>query len=504
MLKKLLRLSTILIIVALVFYSNVNAAEVKYSLNVSKKSAGTTSFNNSNSYFDNIITSIDSENGKADVELTISNSKKEDDEENKVYENTEIFIIVSESLNEENRTNISGYVKTLADKVFEANSKTKIGIVGMTGTKSSVDENNIPTEEDEGKVPGSIDNAEILSMPTRDSSQLVNAITNMNPEENKYHPNLQVAIRIAKNNFSDNVNKILISLFDNVPGIVIGEKSEINYGGWTGLTAEEAVKNHLQKVVNDTKKEILSLKDSNIDFILLRPENTSFDQRWYKVSTGELLLEFDGSPYVNQLYGTIENPTYGKMYSLTEDNLEQVVTENIYKDVIEETGTAITDISLKYQFSQDLLDNYDITFEENNIVDTQNLKSDGYITINIDKLDVNETEKVKYSLQLKNMKNEKLVDKEIPIISQADLTYVDYYNEENTITSKDSPSLKLSKEEIPDEPEQPTNDDGKDETVAPGKLPQTGMTPLLFTLIAIAVIGAIVFIKKTNDYKDIK
>ena len=365
MLKKLLRLSTILIIVALVFYSNVNAAEVKYSLNVSKKSAGTTSFNNSNSYFDNIITSIDSENGKADVELTISNSKKEDDEENKVYENTEIFIIVSESLNEENRTNISGYVKTLADKVFEANSKTKIGIVGMTGTKSSVDENNIPTEEDEGKVPGSIDNAEILSMPTRDSSQLVNAITNMNPEENKYHPNLQVAIRIAKNNFSDNVNKILISLFDNVPGIVIGEKSEINYGGWTGLTAEEAVKNHLQKVVNDTKKEILSLKDSNIDFILLRPENTSFDQRWYKVSTGELLLEFDGSPYVNQLYGTIENPTYGKMYSLTEDNLEQVVTENIYKDVIEETGTAITDISLKYQFSQDLLDNYDITFEEN-------------------------------------------------------------------------------------------------------------------------------------------
>lgn len=504
MLKKLLRLSTILIIVALVFYSNVNAAEVKYSLNVSKKSAGTTSFNNSNSYFDNIITSIDSENGKADVELTISNSKKEDDEENKVYENTEIFIIVYETLKEETRTKMSEYVKKFADKVFEANSKTKIGIIGLRGTKSVTDENGLVTDEDEGDVEGSMNDAEVLIMPTADSSQLGNSIINMNPEDYKYHPNLQVAIRIAKNNFSDNVNKIIISLFDNVPGIVIGETSTQKYGGWTGLTAEEAVRNHLDRVVDDTKKEILGLKEDNIDFILLRPGDTSFDQHWTNEDTGETILDFDGSPYVNELYGTIENPTYGKMYTITDDNLEQIITENIYKDVIEEVGTEITDLSLKYQFSQEILDNYNISFEENDIVDTQNLKSEGYVTINIDKLDVNETEKVKYSLQLKNMKNEKLVDKEIPIISQADLTYVDYYNEENTITSKDSPSLKLSKEEIPDEPEQPTNDDGKDETVAPEKLPQTGMTPLLFTLIAIAVIGAIVFIKKNNDYKDIK
>ncbi len=45
------------------------------------------------------------------------------------------------------------------------------------------------------------------------------------------------------------------------------------------------VKGHLQELISNTKSEILSLKTYNIDFILLRPDDTKFDQKWYNVET---------------------------------------------------------------------------------------------------------------------------------------------------------------------------------------------------------------------------
>ena len=67
----------------------------------------------------------------------------------------------------------------------------------------------------------------------------------------------------------------------------------------------------------------------------LRPDDTSFDQTWTNADTGEIILELDGKPYVDDLYGSIDNPTYGKMYSLNNANLEQIVTDYIYNDVME-------------------------------------------------------------------------------------------------------------------------------------------------------------------------
>ena len=244
-------------------------------------------------------------------------NKKTAQEEELTYENTEIFIMVPVSASQEKKNEYSTYVETLANKIFEANEKTKIGIIGLKGTiiDMSFDEegNAIWGENHQGDVEGTVNDGEIVVNLTNQTSALTNGIKNMNPEETQYYINLQAAIRLAKNSYSENVNKILISLYDNVPSIAIGVENQVSYGGVTPYdTLEEAVVAKHEKIVSYTKSEILSLQEENIDFILLRPEDTSFDQDWYDKESGQLNYEFDGSPYVQELYGTLENPTYGK------------------------------------------------------------------------------------------------------------------------------------------------------------------------------------------------
>ena len=507
--KKIFIFLLIVMLVCIMPYS-INAQDVQNSLNVIKMEAETTYLDNSNGFFDNKITSFDSNLGTVNLELSLNNSSSNQDQEAGHYENTEIFIILPEVNSNETKTTYANYIETFANKVFEANSNTKIGIVGMNGTINDNDENNIATDNDESTIPGSMDDAEIITMPTTNVTDLVNGITNMNPENWKYHYNLEVAIRIAKNNFSDDVNRILISLYDNVPGIVIGETARVNYGGIFGTTAEEAVRNHLTKIVNQTKTEILSLADEDISFILLRPDDTSFDQTWVNENTGEIILELDGKPYVDDLYGSIDNPTYGKMYSLNNDNLEQIVTDYIYNDVMGEIGTAISDVSIEFTFSQDILDNFDITIGNSSDMNIDNLATDGIMVWNVGSLEANESATLNYSLQMKDMNNTSLLDKTIPIAEQVVLTYNDSSAQEHTVTSTDSPSVRLVRDEvieIPDPGNNNVNNNNNtliDNTVAPGTIPQTGINPIIFVIIALSVIVMIVLIKKNKEYKDIK
>lgn len=507
--KKIFIFLLIVMLVCIMPYS-INAQDVQNSLNVIKMESETTYLDNSNGFLDNKITSFDSNLGTVNLELSLNNSSSSQDQEADHYENTEIFIILPEVNSNETKTTYANYIETFANKVFEANSNTKIGIVGMNGTINDNDENNIATDNDESTIPGSMDDAEIITMPTTNVTDLVNGITNMNPENWKYHYNLEVAIRIAKNNFSDDVNRILISLYDNVPGIVIGETARVNYGGIFGTTAEEAVRNHLTKIVNQTKTEILSLADEDISFILLRPDDTSFDQTWVNENTGEIILELDGKPYVDDLYGSIDNPTYGKMYSLNNDNLEQIVTDYIYNDVMGEIGTAISDVSIEFTFSQDILDNFDITIGNSSDMNIDNLATDGIMVWNVGSLEANESATLNYSLQMKDMNNTSLLDKTIPIAEQVVLTYNDSSAQEHTVTSTDSPSVRLVRDEvieIPDPGNNNVNNNNNtpiDNTVAPGTIPQTGINPIIFVIIALSVIVMIVLIKKNKEYKDIK
>ncbi len=505
--KVVLAITIILVLIGILSTSSL--ASTTYQLTIVKKQADIQYLEEKRGYLENSITSIEETTGKVNMTMALHN-KKTAQEEELTYENTEIFIMVPVSASQEKKNEYSTYVETLANKIFEANEKTKIGIIGLKGTiiDMSFDEegNAIWGENHQGDVEGTANDGEIVVNLTNQVSVLTSGIKNMNPEETQYYINLQAAIRLAKNSYSENVNKILISLYDNVPSIAIGVENQVSYGGVTPYdTLEEAVVAKHEKIVSYTKSEILSLQEENIDFILLRPEDTSFDQDWYDKESGQLNYEFDGSPYVQELYGTLENPTYGKMYSLDNNSLETIVTEYIYQDVMEEVGTSLTSVIVKPYFSQKILENFDMSFEENANIDISTLE-EGYITWNVGNLENGKSSEIHYTLTMKNIEKSELLNQEIPITDKVEVSYVNYTDTQKNATITTSPLIQLIEKEEIKEPNanQNTNTPATDDTVAPGTIPQAGATMTIWLGVSLVLFTAIIGYIKLRKMKDIQ
>jgi len=438
-------------------FSSILATDLRTELKIVQQTAETKYLENDQGYITKSIIESDENTGEVVIDLGLSNITNITEDTKERHENTEILIMVSENIvNEEEKLNTYvSYIETLSTKVFEKSSNTKIGILGIKGTifDGEEDENGnmIWGENDEGTVNGSEDNAEIILKPSSSSDEIKSSLQNMNSSKTKYRTNLQAAIRLANKSYSDNVNKILICLYDSVPNIAIGVHSQISYGGWFSeyATAEEAATAKHNQIANKTNSEILNLKSNNIDFILLRPDDTSYDQTYYNSATGEFSFKFDGSPYVQKIYGTLENPTYGKMYSLNNDNLEKVVTEYIYQDIMDEIRADIKSAVIKEYFSDEILENFDITFDDEGI-DTIDLLNNKYVVWNIGDLAGNETASLKYTLKIKDMKNEGLLDKVLQTNEKTEMAYINDLGVETTISSTSSPKIKLSeiKEEL--------------------------------------------------------
>ena len=433
--------------------TNVRAVELKTSLNVIQPLGEIKYFENDQGYISKNIVDSNKETGEVTVELKVVNLPKDNTET--TYENTEVLIMIPEDLraeenlkeNTEKFSQYISYIENLATKIFANNSKIKIGIIGIQGPIDDAYENDegkfVEGPKNEGSKPGSEEDSEIVVNLTNDINTIKTGLQNMNKDGVGYYNNLEAAIKLSANSFSKNANKILISLYDNVPESAIGECSYITYGGAT--TIEDAVIEKNSNIVEYTKKEILNLKESDIDFILLKPEDTSFDQKWYNKSTGELELDFDGSEYVKDLYGTIQEPTYGKMYSLDEVSLEKIITENIYGDIIDKIRLPISSIKVVDYFPNEIVENFDFEYGGNPTIGTTTDKIDNNtITWNIETLNAQETAILKYKLKIKDMKNTDLLNKTIPTNEKLVLTYKDIEAKDYTINITNSPKVQLA------------------------------------------------------------
>ena len=452
----------LVIILLMLSYTTSIATDLNTKLMVVQKEGELKYLENNQGYISKAIIDTDEEKGEVTIEIKLLNSEKKLETENETYENTEIIIIVPENIvsSDENGklSEYSQYIETLATRVFEKNSKTKIGIVGMKGpiSDSYIDENGkmVYGEKNEGSKAGTADDAELVVNMTNDISVIKNGLQNMNNQKLRYYNNFEAAIKLSKSSFSNKVNKILISLYDTVPSTSIGQCSQVSYGGWSGYdTIEEAVNAKNEKMVKTTKQEILSLKNSNIDFILLRPDDTDFDQKWYDVSSGELILDFDGSSYVKELYGTMQSPTYGKLYSLNEDSLQEIVTEKIYEDIMETVGKPITYAKIVDYFPTKIIKNFDFEYVEGPNIGTVSEgieEQTNSISWDIGTLDGNETATLKYKLKIKDMKNEGLLNKTIATNEKVVVTYKDIESKDYTVELTNNPKIKLSevKEEL--------------------------------------------------------
>ena len=464
---------------------------------------------------ENKSTKIDGTNLEVYGEVSFTNTVYESSQQKQM---TEIYIMIPENIAVKSTQyeSYKKYIEEFAQKVYSKNMNTKIGIIGIKGPVNSytVTDDNLLTDNDgnEADIPGSADNAEIVTELTNNIQNLKNGLSGMNPKKIKYYTNLQAAIGLARRSYSSGTNRILISLFDNVPLVCNGIQNSIQRTDEDVFS--EQVKDHNDAIVSETKKEMLALKNNNISFILLRPDDTSYNQEWCDVETGEIILEYDGSQHVKDLYGTIENPTYGKMYSLNSDGLGKIVTQYIYEDVIEEIGTTLENIEIQVAFTKDIIDNFGITslVSDDKTIDSSKLESDGKFIWNIAKLNEGETVALKYKLKLKDSNvTSSILDKNISLNN----ILISLGDKSKDVSMTESPVIKVT---------QPTNNSGNndnnqnnsgnnstgnnensnnDPTIAKENFPKAGKIVLAFALVSL--IGcAGVGITKMINLRDVK
>lgn len=423
-------LSFIIIIMA-VFCNNVNATVSKTTLNVIKKSSETKYLENNQGYISKEIVDSNTETGEITVKLNILNK----DTNNLKYENTEIWIIILEDgqFDEKMQKKID-FTMEMCKNVLSKNSNVKIGIIGVKG----------PTVSGE---QGKIDDAEYVSTLSNDYTFLENNLKNMNSEKKSYLFNHQAALRLAGNSFSNDVNKIVITLVDGITNTGIGiDNIAPSYGGIFSNynTAEEAINADLNEKAVAVKGEINTLKSKDVNFIVLREEYDKYIYTYGSSSSNPTTV--DANRYIDLMYGTTENPHTGKIYLVNDENLKKIIEEDIFLHIISYSQGTMSTLKVMEYFPEEIINNFEFAYvgkpsigETSDNIDEETKA----ITWNIDILEGNEEAILEYKLKIKDMKNQELLNKVISINEKTELTYVNYLDEEKTLTSTDSPTIQL-------------------------------------------------------------
>lgn len=390
-----------------------------------------------NSKFEKKLISKDLNNKEVTLQLQVKN----DEVVNKPTGEIMLVLDNSDSMN----TTVSGATtrkelifnsaKTLISNLLKDNEELKIGIVSFSTSIDSSKE-------------GTLEDANLASSLSNDISTLSNAISNIKADGPR--TNLESGLELASEQFTktDN-NKYMIVLTDGVPNVALNyDKSYYS-----------------DDVISKTKSKLQQLKQSNINVITML---TGIDDETYIPATttksfGEIIEE---------IFGTTSNPTVGKFYYVTDNEVESIIKNDIYNSLIPENKT-LKDIKIIDYFPAEIINNFDFAYVSEANIGTISAtvdKSNNSITWTIPELANGETATVQYKLKLKENFDSSIVDKILNTNQKVDITYKDYDNKEQTKTSDISPKLKL--------------------TEPPATLPKAGITTFIVTgsIVAISIL----------------
>ena len=334
--------------------------------------------------------------------------------------------------------------KSLISKMLTNNNNLKVGIVQFS-TNSDVSQE------------GTIADASLVSELSNDSTVLINAIDNI--EANGARTDLEAGITLASQYFTNtNTNKYIIVFTDGVPNVAI-DYDKTYYS---------------DDVVNKTKSKLQSLA-SNYNLVTMLTG----------VSDTDLISTPGGNSsakdYVEKVFGTTSNPTAGKFYYITDNEIEQTITNNIYNDLLPQSQS-ITNIKINDFFPQEIVDNFDFAYVSNPTKGTisQSIDGDNKIVWELDELASGETATVQYTLTLKDNYDSSIVNKILDTNEKVDVNYKDFDGTDKTKTSEDTPKVRIT---VPLK--------GEDKTTAPTIIPKTGKIALIsIAIILIVLAGA--------------
>ena len=340
--------------------------------------------------------------------------------------------------------------KTLVSNLLEGNDNLQVGIVSFS---SNTDVSQEATAAD----------ANLVSNLSSDANTLNSAIDNI--EADGPRTDLDAGITLASEQFTEtDNNKYMIVLTDGVPNIALGHNNPY----------------YSNDVINTTKAKLQELDGQgiNITTMLTGINNENLE------GTGNEDSKTYGQ-IINEIFGTEENPTVGNFYYVTDDEVEQTITNDIYNSLLP-VSQSYTDIVIKDYFPKEIIDNFDFAYVSNANIGTISAQvdtTDNSITWTIPELASGETATVQYTLKLKEDFDSSIVNKLLDTNEKVDITYKDFNGTDQAKTSDVTPVLKL--------------------TEPPAELPKAGTT-MLVTLVVVAA-GLLIFsIIKLNSFKDVK
>ncbi len=430
--------------------------------------------------FEKKMVNIDLANKTIDIKLTAVNDQvvKDDEITETVTKAGQVIFLIdgSNSMLLERPINgatttrqnvVIDSAKDLADKLFKANDKMKIGIVEFATTT-------VPEEE------GGDDDATIIT-PTlvENKADFDTAIAKL--DENVMGPrtNIEVGLEKAESLLAEATaegeGKYVVILSDAIPNTSKGVSFDT----------------YSEKTSAPTKAKLLDLKSKGINVISLLMD----------MSDDEIeASEEDPKPTYKQvaerIFGTTANPTAGPVYYVSDSEATKTITDSIYSNLTETVTTTVpgekyvlTDIVIKDYIPQNYVDNFDFSILTKPNIGTVTDKIDttdkNSITWTIPELNPGDIATLTYRLALKNSFDSSIVGVNLPTNEDVTVDYLENGEKGDTKHNDKCPVVILDVE-------------------AKKKIPQTGSNTWLtvgLLVTASVVIGGISFINYKRMYK---
>ena len=453
--KKKVFLSLFLI---LIFIANISLASYStVQMEVVEEPVCTIDFSE-NSGFEKRLISKDLNNKEVTLQLQVTNEEtmlKPTGELVLVLDNSDSMNdIVDQSTNTSRKDLIFESAKSLITNLLEGNDSLQIGIVTFSSYYN-------PENPGDASQEGTSADASVVSNFSTNVSDLTTAIDNI--QATGARTDLDAGITLGSEQFTEeDNNKYMIVLTDGVPNIALGNNSYYS-----------------DEVINLTKTKLQEIGNQGINVITMLTgiDNASDPTPTNKDKTYGQVIE--------EILGTEEAPTVGDFYYVTDTEVEQTITQDIYNSLLP-VSQSYTNIVIKDYFPQEIVDNFEFAYvSEANIgeVTAEINKEDNSITWTIPELKSGETATVQYKLKLKEDFDSNIVDKLLDTNEKVDITYKDLTGADQEKTSDVTPVLRL--------------------TEPPKELPKAGITTMIIGL-AIAASLLVFSIIKLKTYKDIK
>lgn len=344
--------------------------------------------------------------------------------------------------------------KSLVSSLLENNDDLQVGIVSFSSYYNPSDSTDVSQE-------ATLADASLVSTLSNDSSALTASIDSI--EANGPRTDLDAGITLASEQFTDSAsNKYMIVLTDGVPNISLEHNNPY----------------YSDDVINTTKSKLQELDEQGIKMTtMLTGINNEDETPFGSTKTyGQIITE---------IFGTEESPTVGNFYYVTDDQVEDTITNDIYNSLLP-ISQSYKDIVIKDYFPQEIIDNFEFAYVSDANIGTISAEvdpTDNSITWTIPELASGQTATVQYTLKLKEDYDSSIVDKLLDTNEKVDITYTDFNEEEQNDTSDVTPVLKL--------------------TEPPAILPHAGTTTIVIALGVIAI-GLLIFsFIKLKAYKNL-